>query len=211
MIFKDRCAAGKKLGEIVAKKLQGIHSNDIVVISLLRGGIIVGCEVAKTLHATHLPLAVTKITAPHSEELAIGAVCYDITYLDRNIIHYIGNIPRPLIRAQVEDAQLIFDDSLDRYYLHELEYERLLKDKTVVIVDDGVATGASTKAAYLFIRAFHPTNVIVATPVMLGPLNIPKVEVVTFIPEGESGSVSQFYESFPQIEDEEILRMLKTS
>lgn len=211
MIFKDRRDAGKKLGEVVADKLQGTDSKNIVVVSLLRGGILVGYEVAKKLHAAHVPLVVTKIASPQSEELAIGAVCYDITYLDRDIIQYIGNIPRPLIRHHIEEAQFFFEDYLDRYILDSVQYQKIIKGKTVVIVDDGVATGASAKAAYLFLSTLKPKKVLIAAPVILGHVKIPDVEVVELVPNAESGSVSQFYASFPQVEDEEVLRLLKTS
>lgn len=211
MIFKDRRDAGHQLGELLKKELHRLDTKNIVVVSLLRGGILVGYEVAKALHASHLPLVVSKISIPDNQELAIGAICFDVTYLDREIITYIGDIPRPELRQYIEEAQYQFHDYMDRYMLDTIDYRTSLKGKTVILVDDGIATGASVKSACLYVSTLHPKNIYVATPIILESFPIPGVAVISNIHGGEKGAISAYYESFPQLDDEEILKLLRSS
>jgi putative phosphoribosyl transferase len=210
MIFKDRRDAGRQLADKLKHELKDIHSKDIIVVSLLRGGILVGYEIAKTLHTSHLPLVVSKISAPDNEELAIGAVCFDVTYLDREIISYLGGLPRTVLRAMIEDAQYKFNDYMERFMLRKLDYSTL-KGKTIILVDDGIATGASVKAACLYISTLGPKKILAASPVVLGNFQIPGVPIISNIHNGATGSISQYYESFHQLEDDEILKLLRFS
>lgn len=211
MRFKDRRDAGERLGALLLKELYQYNPKDISVISLLRGGIVVGYEVAKILHASHIPLVVSKVSAPQSAELAIGAVCYYITYLDRSIIEYLGGIPRPLLRHQIEDAQMQFEDYIARYDLRKINYKKALQKKIVVIVDDGVATGASVKAASLFINTFTPRQIYIASPIVSGALDVHNISVISLIPNAVAGSISEFYDSFLQVGDDEVMMLLKSS
>ena len=87
VIFKDREDAGKKLSEEFLKEKDLLKkSKDITVVSLLRGGIVVGKTIAQRLKLQHIPLTVTKITSPYNPELAIGAICFDVIFLQKEII-----------------------------------------------------------------------------------------------------------------------------
>src|SRR5437870_590616 len=98
MIFKDRAQAGQKLYEALAKEPHvKTNKKHLVVVSLLRGGVVVGHEAARLINCPHLPLVVAKVGAPAQPELAIGAVCFDISYLEPQVIQQIG-IDRKLIR-----------------------------------------------------------------------------------------------------------------
>lgn len=211
MIFKDRRDAGKKLGELLKTELKDINSKNIVVISLLRGGILVGYEVARALHTSHVPLVVSKISTTGNDELALGAVCFDITYLDREIINYVGGISRPDLRAYIEEAQYKFQDYMENYMLQNIDYTSQIKDKIVILVDDGIATGSTVKAACLYISTLQPKKTYVASPVVLTQLQIPGVTLISKVYDGSKGSISAYYEAFPQLDDDEILKLLRSS
>ncbi len=211
MIFKDRRIAGRELGLLLKNHKPEFDKKNTVIVSLLRGGFPVGYEAAKVLHSPHIPIVVAKISAPENPELAIGAVCFDITYLDPAMIRHIGNIPKSLLRTYITVAKYKFDDYMDRFILRKTNYPAELRNKTVIIVDDGVATGASVKAAYLYITTLKPKKIIIASPVVLGSLDIRGIPVISFRHEKQFGSISRFYESFQQVEDEEILKLLRFS
>ena len=84
MLFKDRRQAGEKLAAILKHdNVVSQNHKNIIIVSLLRGGVVVGKTIAENLQVKHLPLIVTKISAPNNIELAIGALCYDTIYLDK--------------------------------------------------------------------------------------------------------------------------------
>jgi len=198
VIFKDRKEAGEKLAKVLLKK----KLKSSVVISLLRGGIIVGQEVSKKLKIPHLPLAVAKIPAPSQSELAIGALCFDFTYLDPKLINSL-NIDRETSKKQILIAKEKFRSYLKRFGLKKSNYR--LKNKVVILVDDGVATGSTVKAALLFVKSLKPHKIILATPIAPDDFENPGFDEVVIIHRDPSfSSVSQFYKEFPQIKDDEV-------
>jgi len=203
MLFKDRVDAGKKLAKILYKK----NLKNAVVVSLLRGGIIVGQEIAKKLKGNHFPLAVAKIPAPQQSELAIRALCFDLTYLESRIVSSL-NIDKPTIKKQISIAKVKFRSYLERFNLKKSAYKKI-KNKTVVLVDDGIATGSTVKAALLFTKSLKPKKTILASPVAPAEFINPGFDQLIILHYDPTfSSVSQFYKSFPQVEDEEIKRLL---
>ncbi|MFH0979813.1 MAG: phosphoribosyltransferase family protein [Candidatus Roizmanbacteria bacterium] len=203
MIFKDRTEAGKKLAKILSKK----NLKNAVIISLLRGGVIVAAEIAKKLKINHFPLAVAKIPAPCQSELAIGALCFDFTYLESRIVNSL-NIDKPTIRKQVNIAKVKFRSYLGRFNLKKSIYKKI-RNKIVILVDDGIATGSTVKAALLFVKSLKPKKIILASPVAPDVFeNIGFDDLIIFHRDQTFSSVSQFYNSFPQVDDDEIKRLL---
>jgi len=204
MIFKDRRDAGERLSdELLKNKTLLKKRKDTVVVSLLRGGVIVGQAIAKRIRAVHLPLAVTKISSPFNQELAIGALCFSFVFLQKKIIHRL-HLKKEAVDIQISIAKIRHLDYIQKFNLNIDQFKKKLRNKTVLIVDDGIATGATVKAALLFIKSKKPKKIILAVPV--SPLDfIMKGFNKTVILHKDAffSSVSQFYEHFPQVEDKE--------
>ena len=210
MIFKDRREAGRKLLVRLFEDLD-IKKNKrkVVIVSLLRGGIIVGDIIATGLQVKHLPLAVVKIPAPHDPELALGAVCFDVTYLERSVVNSLG-LTKGEIANQVVNAQEKFNSYLKRFEIKKSRYSQIFKNKLVILVDDGIATGSTVKTAVLFLRSKKVRSIILAVPVAPNDFSIVGVDKELILHKNFAfGAVSQFYERFPQIEDNEVKRILK--
>lgn len=201
MIFKDREEAGKKLtNELLRHKDLLKDRKNIVIVSLLRGGVVVGGILARKLGAKHIWLAVTKIGAPHNPELAIGAVCFNTIFLQKDEITEFGFSDKD-VENQVSLARVKHDLYIQKYNLQKINYNTELKNKIVIITDDGVATGATTKAAQLFVKNKKPEQIILAVPVAPTDFNIQGFDKVVILHKDPMfGAVSQFYENFPQAE-----------
>ncbi len=206
MVFKDRGQAAEKLYQLL-KKYSKSTKNKLVVVSLLRGGVILGDVLSKKLKAKHLGLIVTKIPAPFNPELAIGALCFDITYLQREIVNQL-RLSKKEISIQVVSSEQKFIDYCQRFGIKERDYG-VIKDKTVILVDDGIATGASSKAAALFCKSKKATEVILAVPVAPSDFKTEGFDRV-FILHKDPGfhAVSQYYDFFPQVEDSQVRKLL---
>lgn len=210
MIFKDRREAGRKLLVRLFED-RGIKKTKrrLVVVSLLRGGIVVGDIMAKGLQVRHLPLVVTKIPAPYNPELALGGLCFDITYLEKTVVNSLG-LEKSEIVNQIGLARKKFNSYLKRFGIKKILYSRSLKNKIVILTDDGIATGSTVKAAILYLKSKKPKSIILAVPV--APTDFSTIGIDRELILHKSvvfGAVSQFYERFPQVEDEEVIRMLK--
>lgn len=202
VIFKDRVDAGKKLATL----LKGKYTNPAVV-SLLRGGVIIGSEIAKIIKSPHYGLPVTKISAPNQPELAIGALCFDQTYLERETIESL-RIEKTAIVTQMDEARRKFSSYSKRFSIKKTDFVKI-KNKTILLVDDGIATGATVKAAYLFLKTLKYKKIVVSAPV--APENFSERgfdEVVIFHKDPELVSVSRFYKEFPQVTDLEAKKLL---
>lgn len=208
MIYKDRDDAARELLKILKKdSLVKRGGDNLVIVSLLRGGIIVGKLLANKLGAGHLPLVVAKIPAPFQEELAIGALCFDTVYLEKRIIESL-NLSRSQISRQIEVARTKFDSYLKHFGIEENLYKKV-KNKIAILVDDGVATGATARAGALFLKEQGAKYVVLAVPV--APVDFDPAGFDRFIAvhkDPSFGSVSQFYQDFPQVEDEEVKKLI---
>ncbi len=208
MIFKDRIDAGEKLVTALEKFPE---TKKAVVISLLRGGTILGAVISKELKIKHLPLVVTKIPSPLNPELALGAYCFNTTYLEPTIINSLG-VDNKIIRKQVSLAQKKFNDYLKRFNIKRADFEQM-KNKAIIVVDDGIATGATVKVAILYLQKLNPEKIILAAPVApigftLGSIKTDKIIILYQSPV--FSAVSQFYESFPPIEDKEVTDLINS-
>jgi predicted phosphoribosyltransferase len=207
-IFRNRVEAGAALGERLREL--GFHE-DVVVLALPRGGVPVAREVAVALGAPLDVLIVRKIGAPFNPELALGAIAFGgVTVYNEELLAELG-----LDKASLEGVRLRELAELER---RERAYRGGrplpdLKDKTVVLVDDGVATGATMHAAVTATRALHPKRVVVAVPTSAtdsaARLEAVADRVVALATPEPYFGVGAWYAEFPQLTDEEVVRCLE--
>jgi putative phosphoribosyl transferase len=213
MIFKNRMEAGKLLGKkLAAEKLGG---GNTVVKGLLRGGIPVAYEIAAILKSPLDVALVRKIGAPNHEELAIGAVVDGKSpkvYLNESLISRI-NIPQGYLERM---EQIKLKEIREREKIYRKGAEKIdVTGRTTIIVDDGIATGASVMVVIEAVKDEKPAEVIVAVPVIAADTmrelrKIVDKVVVLSAPE-EFYAVGEFYEDFRQTSDEEVLYLLQKS
>lgn len=207
--FDDRDDAGRQL----AVRLEHLRDRDPVVLALPRGGVPIGLEIARTLGAPMDLVLVRKIGAPGQPELALGAV------VD-------GARPELVINEDVRTMLRVSDDFIDRakaQQLEEIERRRklwlgarrhpMIKGKTAVVVDDGIATGATVRAALHAIRRAEPVHLVLAAPVAppdtIEALRGDADEIVCLAMPEPFYAISMFYIRFPQIEDAEVTHLME--
>jgi len=211
MNFKNRKDAGKKLSESLKEIVTNIEN--AVILAIPRGGVEVGYEVSSE---TGIPLDVViprKLSAPGNPELAIGAVTGDgSVYIDEKLIRYLG-IKESYIIKEVEEklGEIKKRESIYRGENPPLDIE----GKTVIIIDDGIATGATMISALYALRNKNPGRIIVAIPVAPQDAveRVKEVadDVICLHSPEMFFAVGQFYEDFRQTTHEEVLDLLATS
>ncbi len=210
-IFQNRTDAGQFLAE---KLSEYANRSDVVVIGLPRGGVPVAYEVARKLHAPLDIFVVRKLGVPGHQELAMGAIASGgVRVLNDDVLSYL-NIPEDIIELVVESEQR----ELER---REFEYrgDRRaldLRNRIVIIVDDGLATGSSMRAAVRAVREQHPSKIVVAVPVGARETcdsfkrEADTVAVCAITPE-PFRAVGAWYSDFSQTTDEEVRKLLARS
>ena len=208
MIFRDRVHAGKQL----AKRL-GSYANrgDVIVLGIPRGGVTVAYEVARALNAPLDVLLSRKLGVPGQEELAFGAIAAgDGRYLDQRVIQATGISEKEIARVTEEVTKTLQQRAL-LYRGNRLPLQ--VTGKTVILVDDGIATGSSVYAAVNALRQMKPASLVLAIPVAPTSTfawlkNEVDELICVFAPE-QFYAVGQFYEVFSQVEDEEVQDLLE--
>ena len=205
MVFASREAAGQMLGR--ALKERDIHAD--VVLGLPRGGVIVAAEVAHVLQLPVEVLIVRKIGHPWHREFALGAMAEgDVVVLDHEAI---GR--NPLLHVEL---QQIIEEEKDRLQVYQSKFRQGpldLNGRAVLIIDDGLATGATTEAGVLSARKQNATRVTVAAPVAstnaVDRLRKIADEVWCLFIDSEFDAVGRYYEVFAQTTDTEVLDLLR--
>ena len=205
MFFKNRKDAGLQL----AKRLKILSLKNPIVIGLPRGGVVVAAIVAQELHCALDVIVPRKLGAPHNPELAIGALAGECLVLNEEIIETLEVskewIEAEKIRQQQEAARRLALFRKDKPPLD-------VRGKTVILVDDGIATGATMRASLAFMKKNSCLQCIIAIPI--GPHDV----IEEFLKAGEEvicldaplafSAVGEFYEDFPQTEDREVIDLL---
>jgi putative phosphoribosyl transferase len=204
-MYRDRPEAGQEL----AAALKQFRLDRPLVLGLPRGGVVVAAEVARELAGDLDVLLVKKLCAPDNPELAIGALSEDgKPFLNRELVTLTGSDRRYVDREIAERRQEI-DEQRQRY--RAVKPRISPAGRTVILVDDGLATGATMIAAVQATRLAKPKKLIVAVPVG-SPEAVEtlarKHEVVCLETPSWFSGVGQFYEDFSQVSDDEVLRVL---
>jgi len=208
MIFRNREDAGTRLAE----KLRAYTNlKDVVVLGIPRGGVPVAFEVARALNAPLDVCLARKLGVPAQEELAFGAIAAGgVRYLNQSMVLAAGISAEEIERiAERAETKLRERAALFRRDKPPL----VLEGRIVILVDDGIATGASMHAAVLALREMHPAKLIVAVPVAPGDTCSwlrPYVDQLICLDNPmDFYAVGQFYEYFPQVSDDEVLDVLR--
>ncbi|QBR84911.1 phosphoribosyltransferase [Legionella israelensis] len=206
--FADRYAAGK----LLAKECKPYANRpDTLILALPRGGVPVAYEMAKSLSLPLDVFVVRKLGMPGYEELAIGAIASgDVTVFNQNILNQF-NLSQAAIDNVIEKEKAELNRREKTYRGKKSPLD--LKDKIIILVDDGIATGATVKAAIKAIRWQKPQKLVLAIPVAaLSSYEEMKTlvdEVVCLMRPEYFNAVGLWYEDFSQTSDEEVFQLLK--
>lgn len=206
MTFRDRIDAGSRLGALLVDR----RLVDPVVVGLPRGGVVVAAEAARLLQAPLDVVIVRKLGAPGRSELGIGAIGEDgIRALNDELIHLLG--------VSEDDLAAVEEEEHDELARRVAAYRRgrdpvPVSERTVVVIDDGLATGYTARAALRVLRRRGAARLILAVPVSARDtahaLEEEADEVIVLHAPFGFGAVGQWYEDFRQTTDDEVLRLL---
>jgi len=208
MIFADRRDAGRKLAD---KLEQFKNQPDAIAIGLPRGGVVVAYETARRLN---LPLDIIvprKIGAPGNEELAIGAITEEgEPVLDEMLVREL-NVSQAYIAKKVDTEKKEAERRLKLYRGGRGPLN--LQGKTAILIDDGIATGATMRAAIRSAKNKKAAKIIVAVPVIapdtLKKLQTEADEIIYLDAPMFLGAIGAFYEEFSQTEDQEVIELMR--
>ncbi|MHB9095558.1 MAG: phosphoribosyltransferase [Eubacteriales bacterium] len=205
-MFQNRQDAGEKLSSVLEK----YKGEDVIVMGIPRGGVVVAAEVAKRLGAPLDVIIPRKIGAPHNPEVAIGAVTQDGTVIkDEAMVQILGisddqlNVLAGRVSGEIARRVNAYRGGRPGIDIH---------NKTVIIVDDGIATGFTIKAAIKSVRSANPRRLVLAVPVApadtVQALRETVDELVCLQKPELFYAVGQFYTDFDQTSDAEVIQLL---
>lgn len=204
-LFADRADAGRRLAEV----LERWRGQDVVVCGIPRGGVVVAAEVARALGSPLDVAVVRKLGAPSNQEFAVGAIADGVRVVSPGAVQNAGVTPEQL--NFVEDMERVeLRRRIERFGQPRLD----VIGRTAIIVDDGVATGATAIAACQSLKARGAASVVLAAPV--APANWrPGQDVcdeyICLAPQPDFWAVGQFYDDFTQTEDAEVEHLLRNA
>ena len=208
MIFRDRTEAGKYLA---TKLLSYKDRPDVLVLALPRGGVPVAVEVAQALRVPLDIFLVRKLGVPGHEELAMGAISTGgVRVLSEDIVDY--------LRIPEQGIDAVAAEELKELERRELAYrgnraEPDVKEKTVILIDDGLATGSTIRAAAQALRQQQPARIVVAVPVSApetcDEYRIGVDEIICAVTPEPFLGVGMWYLDFPQTTDDEVRDLLE--
>lgn len=205
--FRDRVDAGRRLGE----RLQGRELRDPLVLGIPRGGVVTGLTLARELGAELDVVLARKLRAPYQPEFALGAVSEDgrVT-LNPDARHAPGVSPDYLA---TEKRHQLAEIARRKELFRAVRPPARVTGRSVIVTDDGIATGSTMIAALRAVRAEHPHELIMAVPVA-PPERLEQMRplcdaVVCLLAPHDFHAVSQFYDAFDAVEDDEVLRLLR--
>ena len=203
--FKDRADAGRRL----ALSLRNYRDrSDLVVVGLSRSGVAVAYEVAKALEAPLDVIAVRKLRVPDQPALILGAIApKEIRVLDERLVSQLGLTDEVLDQITEQERRLL--------RMQEMNYRRhgplLITGKTVLLVDDGIATGMAMHTAIIALHAQHPAHVVIAVPVAAPEISREFKGLIALMTPIDFYSVGYWYDDFSQISEEEVINLLDNS
>lgn len=210
VLFTNRREAGRRLAD---RLRHFVGRRDLIVLALPRGGVPVAYEVATALHAPLDVFVVRKLGVPGHEELAMGAVASGgVRVVNEDVVQQLGVTRNVFDTITEEETREVM--RREREYRQDRPFPRI-QDATIILVDDGVATGSTVLAAVHALRQFGPAAIIVAAPVMSYEamrMLARAADAVEYVatPEPFFG-VGAHYEDFDQTSDEEVRELLAES
>lgn len=220
-MFKNR----EEAAFLLVPKLKRFVDKNTLIIAIPRGGVVLGKVISDSLKLPLDVVVVKKIGAPDNPELAIGAVeSHGTVYWYKELINKLGITAKQMNELKIEkERELVEREKTFRKDKKDLEvYNKqelvshpgtTTRNRQVIVVDDGIATGATALCAYKFFKKGKAKAIIMATPVISKDTlnNIKRYfdRVVSLKVVNDFYAVSQFYEDFPQVSDEEVISMLK--
>jgi putative phosphoribosyl transferase len=204
--FKDRTDAGRQLAALLAH----LRGQNAIVLGLPRGGLPVAYEVAHALKVPLDVLNVRKLGVPWHEELAMGAIATGAVRVLNNDVIMAAGITKTMLEEATEFQRLELDRRERLYRSGRPAPE--LRGRTVVLVDDGIATGATVRAAIAVVRAQKPGHLVLAVPVaqesVAAELARDVDEFVSVARPGDLYAIGVWYDHFPQLTDQEVQAIL---
>jgi predicted phosphoribosyltransferase len=197
-MFENREEAAK----LLSKK---IDFDFDIVAGILRGGFILAYVIAKEKNKKAIPIISRKLRVSFEKELAFGAICEDVIVLNEEIIREL-NLKKEEIEEEIENQKKVIEE-MKKIFGDEFTK---IKNKKVLIVDDGIATGATAKAAAIYMK--RNNEVIIATPIisydtfveLSREFKVIALEIPKFMP-----AIGMFYKDFREVKNEEILKLIK--
>jgi putative phosphoribosyl transferase len=208
--FRNRTDAGQQLAQALAAYA---NQNNLIVLALPRGGVPVADEVAKSLHAPMDVYIVRKLGVPGQPELAMGAIASGgVRVLNQQVLDYLTITEEEIeLVALKEEREL---ERRERVYRGNAQAQNL-RDQTVILVDDGIATGTTVKSAIIAIKRQQPQQLILAVPVAppetVGELRKHVDQLVCLLSPDSFYAVGQWYQDFNQTTDKEVTQLLNQS
>ena len=209
MSFRNRSDAGRQL----AKALAGYKDQQPVILALPRGGVPVAAQVAAALNAPLDLILVRKIGVPFQPELAMGAVVdggVPIVVRNEDVIRLAG-IDESEFKAVCDEELAEIERRRQRYLGSRKHVD--VSGRTAIVIDDGIATGATTRAALRATRMRKPKRLVLAVPVAptesLSALHGDADDVICLEDHEPFGAIGVFYADFSQVADEEVIEILK--
>jgi putative phosphoribosyl transferase len=208
----DKYLDRRQAGKILAKKLMAYaNRDDVFVFALPRGGVPVAFEIARALHAPLDVFIVRKLGVPHHRELAMGAIAMgNVRIFNEDIIKELD--------ISTDDINAVMAEEQTELMRRETVYRGNkpfpeLQNKTVILVDDGIATGASMRAAITAIKSLQVSHIVLAVPVasevICDEFESLVDDFICPLRLYDFHAVGLWYEDFPQTEDEEVHYLLK--
>jgi putative phosphoribosyl transferase len=205
MMFVDRADAGRRL----AAKLTHLRDRRPIVLALPRGGVAVGFEIARALEAPLDIVLVRKIGVPWQPELAVGAIVDGARIdrvIDRNLVAMLS-IPEDYLEKEADRQAREIERRRKVYFGDRAPID--IAGRSVIVTDDGIATGSTMRAVLLALRRRSPARIILAIPVAppdsIASLAAEADEIVCLATPAVFGAISQFYEDFHQVDDAEVV------
>jgi len=203
--FKDRVHAGS----LLCSELAYLKGKDALILAIARGGVIVGYAIAQCIDATLDVIVPRKIGSPYNPELALGAVMHDgKCYINEHIARMLS-VEQGYIQSAKEERM---KESVRMLMLYRGSTQYSIEGRHVVLVDDGIATGATVLVSIAWCRDHRPASITLAVPVM--PRDVYEVmkgkvdRIVSLLLPVDFGAVGEFYEDFSPVSDEDVINVL---
>jgi len=205
VIFVDRQEAGRRMAEALAD----LKGEEVVVLGIPRGGVVVAAEVARAYGWPLDTVIPRKIRAPGNPELGLGAIAPGVRVLDQRMLDVLG-VSEQYLEREIAEEEREIERRSEAYRRGRPAAD--VKDKVVAVVDDGIATGGTATAAVRWAKGQGARKVILAVPVAPaeGVRNLSREadEVVCLETPEPFYAVGQWYQEFPQTSDEEVVQIL---